>query len=85
MSQTFNVTSCRACPLLSVNPGNDGDGGDAPADYTCKHPQGGVVGHMSGSVLDGTPPPAGCPLWVGDLRVKLCASLFKDRWRGGAS
>ena len=73
---TFHVTSCGGCPLLFIYDTGGGDGVFHPPDaYTCRHPQGGVVGGIYSSVHDKTKPPLGCPLKTNELLIKLCRSL----------
>lgn len=75
MNQTFNVTSCRTCPLLHYTPGSIDDNCEqVPPEYTCKHPQGEKVGDMWRSIRDGDLLPSGCPLRTGSLVVRQCPS-----------
>jgi len=82
MSQTFNVTSCRACPLLGRDESETrGLHGERliMEDYHCKHPRGGVIGGMVESVRDGVLLPIGCPLKTDELLVRVCPSLCQPK------
>lgn len=73
MNQTFNVTSCRTCPLMSGDWATDEDGFSFLDNLACKHPQGGVVSGMAASVIRGGIP-IGCPLRTNAVLVRLCPS-----------